>query len=330
MKAMSPVGFALLLAIGLVSPISISAQDFGAVEPLYLFVSPEYPRPRETVVVAPRSNLIDLAASAITLYVNGKKVAVGTGAKGFAVSAPGAGERANVEMVATYQGKTYSAETSIRPAEVALVVEPLTTTHPFYRGAALVAPEGRVRLVAIPDVRLSSGNRVSASTLSYTWKEGDRTLTSESGIGKSVLLFKAPMRYRDTTVSVVAKTQDGLVAASATVAVAPVDPLVRVYENNPLLGPVFERAVGSSFSMKEDERSFLAVPYFFATMPGFIWSVNGAESGTEDAITVRAGGTGAGEATLSILVKESGLFSSAGFSSLVKFGEESSSGFFGL
>ena len=300
------------------------------VEPLSLIIAPQYPRPHEVMVVAPRSNLIDLAASTVTLYVNGKKVGTGSGTKGFTIAAPGTGEQATIEMLAVYQGKTYSAETSVRPADVALVVEALSTTHPFYRGASLVAPEGRVRLVAIPDIRTSPGNRIPASALSYTWKVGDRTLTNESGIGKSVLLSEAPLRYRDTTVNVIVKTQDGSVAASATVAVAPVDPIVRMYENNPLLGPLFERAVESTFSMKEDEQGFIAVPYFFGAIPGFTWSVNDAESGTEDTITVRVGGAGAGEATLSIHAQGSGLFSSAGFSSLIRFGEESSGNFFGL
>ena len=320
----------LLLVAGLLSAGSVSAQDFGTVEPLSLLIAPQYPRPYETVTVAPRSNLIDLAASTITLYVNGRKTGEGSGAAGFAVAMPGPGEQANIEIVASYQNKTYSAQANIRPADVALVVEALSTTHQFYHGAPLVAPEGRVRLVAIPDIRTSPGNRIPASVLSYTWKAGDRVFTTESGIGKSVLLSEAPLRYRDATVSVVVKTQDGSVAAAASVVVAPVDPIVRMYENSPLLGPLFERAVESPFSMKEDEQGFIAVPYFFGATPGFTWSVNGTESGTEDTITVRAGGAGAGEAMLSVLAEGSGLFSSAGFSSLIRFGEESSGGFFGL
>jgi hypothetical protein len=306
---------------------SAHAQSFGA-EPLTLSVSPLYPAPYETVSVRPQSTLIDLAGSVVVITVNGKEIYRGTGGEGTSFVAGGAGEASTIVVSATVGGQTYKKTVVVKPASVALIMEPVSTTHPFYEGAALVAPEGRVRIIAIADLGPGSG---SPDSFVYNWKVGDQVLQSQSGIGRSTLAVSAPLKYRDATVTVTVSSPANGAAGDASASVEPVDPFLLLYRNGPLLGPDFDTALNDSFSMSTDEETFRAVPYFFAKAPSLAWSVNGSLSGSDRIVTVRTTGQGEGTAVLSAQATEVGTYESAADSLSIHFGANSaSSGFFGL
>lgn len=330
-----PTLSAFALASGIIAaliPFAADAQIPGMdVESLSIIISPQYPRPHDLISITPNSTLIDLSASTIVLYVNGKKIGESTGTGGFTVAAPGPGETMSLRLVATYRGEPSTATATIRPAEVSLVAEPTSTTHLLYRGAPLLPSEGRARIVAVPDVRTSPGARISAATLSYSWKLGDTILTDQSGIGHSVLVMNGPVRYRDATIILTVTDQSGTMAAQSSLILSPADPVVRVYRNDPLLGPEYHRAIGTAYGLTGEEESFIAVPYFFVPKPSLTWSVNGNASGTDDVLTVRTNGAGAGQASVSVLAAGESALSSGAFSTIVSFGQSgASSGFFGL
>lgn len=317
----------VLFLIALTGAVPAHAQT--GVAPISISISPQYPRPYQTISITPRSTLVNLAASTVTVSVNGSVVEQGTGVVTAYTRVGGPGERTAIRVSVTSNGQTYTAETAVRPADVSLVVEPISTTHPFYKGGSLVASEGRVRLIAIPDIRTGSG-AVAAENLVYTWRLGNQILQSASGIGRSSLTATAPVRYRDANVSVTVSTQDSSVVAQASAVVAPADPIVRIYRNDPLLGPLFDRAFSGTFSMMGDEDSFRMVPFFFASRPALSWTVNAVPSGGDDDITVRATGSGRGSAILSASAKNDATFQSADTTLSVRFGEERGLGIFGL
>jgi hypothetical protein len=131
-------------------------------------------------------------------------------------------------------------------------------------------------------------------------------------------------------VSVTVTTQDNAVVARAQTVVAPTDPLLRIYRNDPLLGPLFDIALTGSVAMRDGEETFRAVPYYFPSKPSLLWTVNSVESGRIGDITVRATGQGAGSAILSVSAKSGGLFQSAERALTVRFGEGRPLGIFGL
>ncbi|HYF28973.1 MAG TPA: hypothetical protein VEA36_01245 [Candidatus Paceibacterota bacterium] len=319
----------LLVAVGaFLLPLTMHAQ-FAGVEPLEISITPEYPRPYQTVSVRPSSTLIDLAAASVTVSANGTVVGQGSGSAPVNVALGGPGSLTTIRVSATVEGKTYTRELRVRPAEVSLIVEPQTSRHPFYAGGTGVASEGQLRLVAISDLRSSAGTRLDPATLVYTWRLGDRILEAQSGIGKYYMSASAPVRYRDTVVSVTVTTQDSAIVSRAEVLVAPIDPLVRIYRNDPLLGPLFDTALSGTVTM-DDEETFRAVPYHFAGGSGITWLVNGAENGSDRDITLRATGTGGGSASLIARVKQAATFALAEARLGVKFGEERALGIFGL
>lgn len=317
----------LLLALTFVhTPVSFA--QFTGTDTLTVSVSPEYPKPNETILVTPRSTLIDLSASSITVSVNGKVVNKTTGTESSYVTVGGAGESTVITVTAETLGQTYSKKLTIRPADVSLIVEPISTAHPFYEGALLPASEGRIRLIAISDFRNSAGTLISPSSLVYTWKQGDQVLESSSGVGKSILTATAPLRYRDVAITVTVTTTDNSIVARASTLVSPIDPIVRIYRSDPLLGPIFSHALPKSIALTDTEETFRVVPYYFATAPSLSWEVNGTASETGEEITVRATGSGAGTAFLGVTAKaKNGL---AKTSMSVQFGIAKTLGLFGL
>lgn len=317
----------VLLAASFLVSVPVQAQTSTA--PVTISLSPQYPRPNQTVSITPRSTLLNLTSSKVVVSVNGTVIEEGTGVLTAYTRAGAAGVRSTIRVSVTANGQTYTAETSIRPADVSLIVEPISTTHPFYKGGSLVASEGRVRLIAIPDIRTSAG-AVAAENLVYTWRLGNQVLESASGIGRSSLTATAPVRYRDANVSVTVATQDSSVVAQASTVIAPSDPLIRIYRNDPLLGPLFDRAFSGSFTMAGDEDSFRMVPYYFASRPALSWTVNSVASGGDDDITVRATGSGRGSALLSATARLESTFQNAATTLNVRFGQEGGLGIFGL
>ncbi|HYE22921.1 MAG TPA: hypothetical protein VEA92_00520 [Candidatus Paceibacterota bacterium] len=323
--------FRVLLSVLFLSALAgaIPAHAQVGAAPITISISPQYPRPYQTIAITPRSTQLNLAASTVTVSVNGTVIEEGTGVLTAYTQVGAAGERSTIRVSVTSNGQTYTAETAVRPADVSLIVEPISTAHPFYKGGSLVASEGRVRLIAIPDIRTANG-AVAAENLVYTWRLGNQILESASGIGRSTLTATAPVRYRDANVSVTVSTQDSAVVAQATAAIAPVDPLVRIYRNDPLLGPIFDRAFSGTFAMNGEEDSFRMVPYYFAARPILSWTVNAVASGGDDDITVRATGSGRGSALLSATARHEENFQSADTSLSVRFGEDRALGIFGL
>ncbi|HEY0948400.1 MAG TPA: hypothetical protein VGE53_02870 [Candidatus Paceibacterota bacterium] len=320
-----------LIALALLLGGVAHAQALPGAEPLTVLLSPEHPRPYQSFQVSPRSSLIDLSASTVRVSVDGTQVYEGSGTQAATVRAGALGTRTNVTVSVTdAAGKVYTKQISVRPAEVSLVLEPASTAHPFYKGGGLVASEGTVRLIALADLRTSAGVRIPPQNLVYTWRLGDRVLTDASGIGKSALTATAPVRYRNADISVTVSSADSSLVAEARTLVSAVDPVARVYQNDPLLGPNFDMALASRFSMPDTEATFRAVGYFFAVPPVFSWNVNSSSGGSDKDVTVRATGNGTGTARLSLTATESESRRSASSAFTVDFGSARGFGFFGL
>ena len=322
---------AVLLFLLITSASVAGAQTLPGVDPLTLSVSPLYPRPYQTVSIAPRSTLLDLSASSVKVSVDGEVIYEGSGTQAVSVRAGALGERTSVVVSVTDPfGKTYTKTQVLRPAEVSLVLEPASTAHPFYQGGSLVSSEGKVRLVALADFRSGPGTRIPSSSLVYTWRLGNRILTDSSGIGRSTLTAAAPVRHRNADITVTVTSPDNTLVGEARTLISAVDPIAHIYRNDPLLGPNFDVALSGNFSMPDTEATFRAVGYFFAVPPTFAWTVNRAANGSDKDITVRSTGNGQGTARLGVSLVEPGTRRSAEDTVAVTFGSSTGFGFFGL
>lgn len=316
--------FVLGISLLLGSALPVHAQYSTDQEPVTLIMSPSYPRPYQTVTVVPKSTLIDLSSSIVTITANGAVIKKGSGAQSASITVGGAGETTTIVLsVKAPDGKTYTHTLQVRPADVALVVEPVSSTHPFYKGLPLLAPEARVRLVAVPDVRSAKGS-IDPASLVYTWKLGERVLESSSGIGRSVLTATAPVMYRYADVTVTVTSTDSTYVAQAKTSLSPVEPIVRVYAEDPLKGPDFDTAVSGTFVLPTTEATFRAVGYFFDGQPSYAWSVGNKAQGAQRTLTVRSTGSGKGSTPVDIRASTADTGRASANRFVLKFGENTS------
>lgn len=320
------LSLAFLLSLTLVAHAQLGAST----EDLEIDLSPAYPAPYSTVVVAVRSNSIDLASSVVTVTANGTVVEKGSGQVQVPVQLGAAGSKMTVVVNASLDGRVYSKTLVIHPASVALVTEPQTSTHPFYAGKPLVSANSTVRLVALPYFVDTSGATIPASSLVYTWKFGDKVLESSSGIGKSVLSASAPVQYRDADITLTVTTPDQSLVAQAETTVSPVSPYARIYRDDPLMGPDFDTALPDRVAMSDTEDTFRAAAYYLKSAPVFSWTVNSVPSAYEASVTVRSNGSGQGTAVLGVNATDNKGDGSAEQSLYVTFGQKSSGGLFSL
>lgn len=318
MRFLAPLIGVFLIAV----PAHAQLEALPENENISIVLSPEYPRPESPLTITPRSYLIDLATARVSMFINDVLVSESTGETPVTVQVGAPGTRLSIRIVAIADGVSYETSMTIYPQGVALVLEPQVTIPTLYRGAAQLPALAPARIVAIPDFRSPSGTLINPSTLSYSWYAGDRLLKEESGLGRSTLLIEGPQRYRPTDVSVIVTSREQPYVTSAQVRLDPVDPFVRVYPNDPLIGPWFSRALPESYDMQKEEETFLAAPYFFTATPQFTWRVGGTEQGSLDTITVRTEGSGKGTSELSLRAVGSNVFSLATFSSMISFGAE--------
>jgi hypothetical protein len=310
----------LLTSLSLFVPLAASAQ-FTGVTPLTLSVYPAYPHPNQTVTITPNSTIVNLSSLTLNWTVNGKSAGKSSGSAPLQAQTGGPGTKMKVSVTAG----SYSASLTISPSDVELVAEPQTTVHPLYEGGHLIGSQSPIRLIAMADVRDSAGTRIKPSSLVYNWRLGDQALQPQSGIGANTLGITGPVLYRDATIFVTVSGQDGTIYGEDSYALTPVAPTLRLYVNDPLQGPLYNMALGSSFVMPNVESSFIAVPYSFSAMPNIAWTIGGQPSSQGAFVTVRSTGSGAGNAVVAAHATN-GTLESAGAQSAVSFQSTDSGG----
>ena len=267
----------------------------------------------------------------VSVSVNGKNIYKGT-VQSVAVTLGKAGSITNVAATISTGGVSYSRTLTIQPEDVTLVAEPISSAPVLYQGKPLVPLEGDVRVVAMANLKNSAGTTIDPSTLSYDWTVDGTEIISSSGIGKSTIMVAAPLQYRSRDVTVVIMSQDGSLVGGDSLSLTALDPLVRIYENDPLLGIRFDHALSGEYTIPGTESTLFAAPFSLPTTNGaplLQWFLNGAAAQTGNSITLRPTGTGEGTATLS-LTASSGTDTTASENLSLIFGATSGSNFFGL
>lgn len=153
-----------------------------------------------------------------------------------------------------------SAQTTPR---VSLLWEADTTTHPFYRGRALPSANASVRVFA--DAQFTSGgSSLADQSLTYTWTINGRVMQNLSGEGRQSLSLSGPVLFGALVVSVEVRSPNGALRASRTVRIAAEEPIVNLYENNPLAGVLYRNALANGMTLRGTGAGLIAVPFFLS------------------------------------------------------------------
>lgn len=308
-----------------------SIDSLTNTDPFTLSVQPLYPAPGNSVLISALSANIDLNNALMDVSVAGKNIYHGS-VRAVSVPLGAAGVLTTATVVITDGDTKYTKTVSVRPEDVALIVEPRATTPPLYPGKPAEPLNGNVRVVALASFRDGSGKAIDPTTLSYSWTVDDAQQANSSGIGKNTLMVMMPLQYRGRSVSVVVQSLNGAFTSGTTLSLIPQEPTVRIYENDPLLGIRYDHALSNNYTIAGAEATLYAAPFSFPTLGGtplLTWFLNGTRAQQGNSITLRPTGSGQGSASLS-LVADSGDTAQATANLSLIFGATAKTNFFGL
>ncbi|MBX4198066.1 hypothetical protein KW782_01900 [Candidatus Parcubacteria bacterium] len=301
---MKKVLYYIVCGLGLYLPMAVFAQLPDTT--LSLRFSPQYPQPGQSVSFTVLSGAIDLNRSDITWLVNGSEVSSGKGKTSFKTTAAREGSQTSIRVVAvTADGKDYEVSQVINPGTVDLIWEAKSYTPPFYRGKALYPFQGEATVVAMSNF-YENGTRLSPKNLIYAWKVNGQNVREASGFGKDSMTVTSGVVLRAIEVIVTVSSQSGKTLGTGRVVLTPQSPEIVLYEEAPLYGPLYHRALGQTINLLNEEIWLKAAPYFFSTaVPHdlstltFDWRVNNTAASEQDSsIILRHTGTETGRSLI--------------------------------
>lgn len=268
----------------LIFPIVAFAQlnldaSFGFANELGVEVIPTYPRPNEMVYVSLSLYTGDLNSADITWYKDGKNVLSGKGETRYSFRAGPVGTATDIEInVRLLGGSSFSKTLTFNPASVDMLWEADTYIPPFYKGKALHSRQGVLKIVAMPEF-VKNGRRVSPQNLIYEWSNRVEGYQNQSGYGKNTLILNGSLLGRTEEIEVLVTDPVNNMVAQSFIDIAPTDPQIVFYENDPYYGQIFDRTLSGVFDLKTDEVQILAAPYHlskenFANLK-YEWRLNG-------------------------------------------------------
>ncbi|HET9641355.1 MAG TPA: hypothetical protein VFP46_00690 [Candidatus Paceibacterota bacterium] len=322
----------LVLLLGILPGLaSAQSLDLGVSGDAFsISVFPTQLVPGGTATLSFVSTAIDLSSATLRVTANGREVYAGT-VHDVDIALPKAGSVTTVTATVTARGAPYTKTLTLQPQDILLIVEPISTAPALYPGKPRVPLAGASRIVAMTSFRTAGGSVIGQSSLAYTWTVDGTRIANSSGIGKSSIIVASPLQYRGRTVSVAVSTQDGKLTGNASLSIAPYEPTVRLYENDPLLGIRFDRALPDAYAVAGAEAGLFAVPFSFASdghAPFIEWFLDGASAQTGNSITLRPAGSGEGSASLSAVVSKGEARATDNLQ--IIFGRKSAQNFFGL
>lgn len=267
-----------LFAHGQISNFSESTTDS-----ISLATNPQFPKPNQEVTISVDGYSTNLDAATITWFLNGSPIEKGVGKKDFTITSGKMGTISNVSIIINPQiGAPVKKSITISPSNITFFWQSNTYAPPFYEGKALFTKQSDITVVAVPEFNNGQGT-IDPSALIYEWTLNDYVLDSKSGYGKQSLTLTGNYFGRPEILSVKVTSSDGSISSNKKIVLTPKDPLVLIYENNPLLGILTNHAVTGDFNLQKNstEVSFFAAPYFFrpdllsSKETSYAWEMNG-------------------------------------------------------
>ncbi len=214
-------------------------------------------------------------------------------------------------------------------SNVDLLWQTNTYTPPFYKGKALYTTQSTVTVVAVPHIFTKNGTLLEPKDLVFTWKQDYKVMGSLSGFGVDSYSFKGAVLGKPTLIEVEISTPTEGSKAKQGLTLSARSPEAIVYENDPLYGILYNKAITSSFTLPSNEVKLTASPYFFSTdVIGknnlqYQWDINNASTAnnTNKSIILRHGGDIAGSSNISLVISNTvDFFQKIGFNFQVNFG----------
>jgi hypothetical protein len=289
------------------------AQLANSDDPLNLIVAPETPGPYQQVQLEVQGIGPFLGNSIITWSRNGQVVARGLGKTGFSFTTGAIGTADKIDIDVNSPQGEYKRIYVFAPSLVDMLWEADTSVPLFYQGKSLYSAGSKLKILAYPVVAV--GNKIATNDkLTFQWSLNDTPALSQSGLGKNTFIFNGSMLHQSETAKVDIY-YSGAKVAHGQISVPAVNPMLLVYNKDPLRGEVIDQALPTTFSLGSSEVTLQAEPYYFDNTSlrsgkvSYSWMLNNQETtGPQSAqgiLTLRQSGQGKGFASLSIEAQNS-------------------------
>lgn len=333
MKYLALTIFASMLFVANMANAQTLQPLGGQTSNLAVRVSPQNPGPNQSVRINIESYATDLDRAEISWFLNNKPTEKNAGQKSFSFRTSQPGSLSSVLIVVrTPDGEVLQHVINIRPATVDLLWEAESYTPPFYRGKALYPYQGTVRVVAVPNIVTENGGTLNPKNLVYNWKVDGNPVTSVSGYGKNFISFIGSIPLKPTTVSVEVSSMDQTYVAEGKTVLSPVQPGVVFYEDDPLAGILYNKALTRNVPLANEEIKIAAIPYFVGVSKRdadnlkYDWQINNQsilDSSDQSSLAFRQEKGTAGSSAISLQVSNSAkIFQFAQNSLLLSFGNK--------
>jgi len=278
--------FFSLFIISLVLPIKTFSFT-----PIELILEPEYPSANQTVSAKIEIYGLEIDKYKISWLVNGKLIEQGIGQKEFFFQTGGWGSSTTLTIQVNTQEKgQIQKQIKITPTDVSLIWEAETYTPPFYKGKAVNSSNSIINVTAVPNFIDRDGKTINYKNLIYNWKEDGKVKGSQSGYGKSTFSFEGPQITNSKDITVEVESLNKTLVVIKTISIRSNKPKIVFYEEDPLLGTLYNKAIENKFNLNSEELKVKASPFFFSPQDEikYKWIVdNQTINNLENQITLR-------------------------------------------
>ncbi len=301
----------MLCFLFLGTSLLVHAQIPDSIDGVQISNDPLYPSAGQSVTVKVESYNTNLNAASIVWLVDGKNTGQGTGLTSINITAPAIGKNVTVTaIIMTTEGKEVRKVITFKPADIDLIWESSGYTPPLFKGKSLFAYQNLVKISAVPHFLGSNGREIDPKTLVYKWTVNDKVVQDQSGFGKQTLSI-SEFLPKSFDIEAIVTTKDGAQQGRASINLEPGNPSILLYEEDPLYGVFYNKALSSRFTIIKDEVNILAAPYFFSSVGGkspltYTWSINNLEQpdiSTNQSITLRTKEDAEGSSLLSLDIR---------------------------
>jgi hypothetical protein len=255
----------------------------GIEEQLSVEQIPKIPKPGEIVSIRINGYTTDLNKAKITWLQDGKVILSQMGAVTNQVEAPANGKSSTVIIsIAKETGGVIAKTITLSPADVDLFYEAQTYVHPFFKGKRQFTSESVITFIAVPNFITPSG-KIRDTDLVYKWSINGSVIQSVSGYGRNTFTAQGQLIERPAQVTVEVSAVGSSLIASQTIGFRSTSPELIAYENNPILGVVYDKAIFGDFILERPQVDFEGIPYFFSAetknSPNikYTWSINSTQ-----------------------------------------------------
>lgn len=283
----------LILSIGFIFGFQVQ-YTFAEVRDVDIVtnVAPQNPKPFQDVNITLESYATDLNKALIEWSGSGKVFFKSVGATDFSFKTGAIGTQSVIDIkIRTVEGDILQKRIVLVPGDMDMLWQATDSyVPPFYKGKALPAREGAIKIIAVP-----SGSDGIQSNNTFTWKLNDKTQLEQSGYKKNSFSFNLSLDEKEDFVEVSSSAATGNNQSNGDLTLSGTSPIILFYKKSPDEGILYNNTFKKEVNMNTDEMTIVSVPYFISDEDNsstniYSWKINGGDIDTppkRNELTVR-------------------------------------------